>query len=404
MKNKTLQVSATVKRIAVIGIFFGVLTTAGCDPRDAANGAQPGGAPEVAVVIVQPQRVVLTTELPGRTSAYLVAEVRPQVNGIIQKRLFREGADVGAGDLLYQVDPAPFKAAYDNQRAALAKAEAELVTTRLRAARYGELLVDKAISQQDYDDVTAALQQAEAEVEYWKTAVQTARINLGYTRVVAPISGRIGKSDVTVGALVTAYQPGLLATIQQLDPIYVDVPQSSAELLRLNRSLGGGRLDTGEDNQRKVTLLLEDGSSYPLEGTLQFRDVTVESTTGSVILRIIFPNPDHVLLPGMFVRAVVKEGVLERAILIPQQAVSRDVKGNPVALVVDNADQVRQRMLALDRAVGDKWLVLSGLVPGDRLIVEGSQKVRPGARARAVPFDGGKAGAAAEDTNRSPAN
>ena len=231
--------------------------------------------------------------------------------------------------MLYQIDPAPFQAALDNAKAALGKSEANLPSIRLRAERYKELLAEKAVSQQDYDDAAAALKQAEADIEYWKAAVETARINLGYTRVTAPISGRIGKSNVTDGALVTAYQPVALATIQQLDPIYVDVPQSTTELLRLKRRLEDGRLNQNGTNQKKVKLILEDGTAYPLEGTLQFRDVTVDPTTGSVILRIVFPNPEGVLLPGMFVRAVVKEGVNEQAILIPQQAVSRDPKGNP---------------------------------------------------------------------------
>ena len=240
--------------------------------------------------------------------------------------------------MLYQIDPAPFQAALDNAKAALGRAEANLPAIRSRAERYKELLADKAVSQQDYDDAAAALKQAEADIQYWKATVETARINLGYTRVTAPISGRIGRSNVTEGALVTAYQPVALATIQQLDPIYVDVPQSTAELLRLKRRLEDGRLNQDGTNQNKVQLILEDGTAYPLEGTLQFRDVTVDPTTGSVILRIVFPNPEGVLLPGMFVRAVVEEGVNEQAILVPQQAVSRDPKGNPVG-----ADRGRRR-------------------------------------------------------------
>lgn len=241
------------------------------------------------------------------------------------------------------------------------------------------MLDDRAVSRQDYDDAASALNQAEADIQYWKAAAETARINLGYTRVTAPISGRIGRSTVTDGALVTAYQPVALATIQQLDPIYVDVAQSTAELLRLNRRLQNGRLNREGTNQNKVKLILEDGTTYPQEGTLQFRDVTVDPTTGSCILRIIFPNPDRVLLPGMFVRAVVKEGVHDQAILIPQQAVSRDVKGNPVTLIVGPEETVQQRALTLDRAIGDQWLVSAGLNSGDRVIVEGIQKVRPGA-------------------------
>jgi membrane fusion protein (multidrug efflux system) len=364
---------------------LGGLSLGGCDSRQ----QSPPPVPEVVTVNVQPQRLVLTTELPGRTSAYLVAEIRPQVNGIIQKRLFQEGSEVKAGEVLYQIDPAPFHAALDSARAALGRSEANLPTIRLRAERYRGLLSEKAVSQQDYDDKEAALKQAEADIEYWKAAVETARINLGYTRVTAPIAGRIGKSNVTDGALVTAYQPLALATIQEIDPIYVDVPQSTSELLRLKRRLEEGHLNQDGPNQKKVKLTLEDGAAYPLNGTLQFRDVTVDPTTGSVILRVVFPNPEGVLLPGMFVRAVVKEGTNEHAILIPQQAVSRDPKGNPVTLIVDGEGKVQQRMLTLDRAIGDKWLVSSGLSPGDRLIIEGMQRVRPGASVSVVPFNDG---------------
>jgi membrane fusion protein (multidrug efflux system) len=350
----------------------------------------PPAPPEVATVTVKPQQVVLTTELPGRTSAYRVAEIRPQVNGIVQKRLFREGSNVKTGEVLYQIDPAPFQAVLENATAAVAKAEANLFAIRSRAERFKELLPDKAVSQQDYDDASAAQKQTEADIESWKAMAQTARINLGYTRVTAPISGRIGRSNVTDGALVTAHQSLALATIQQMDPIYVDVPQSTTELLRLKRSLEGGRLNQGGANQKKVQLLLEDGTPYLKEGTLQFQDVTVDPTTGSVILRVVFPNPQGVLLPGMFVRAVVREGINEQAILIPQQAVSRDPKGNPFALFVDAEGKVQQRMLVLDRAIGDKWLVAAGLAAGDRVIVEGTQKARPGASVKVVPFEAAK--------------
>jgi membrane fusion protein (multidrug efflux system) len=360
----------------------------------------PSPVPEVATVTIEPQKLELTTELPGRTSAYLVAEIRPQVNGIVQKRLFQEGSDVKAGQLLYQIDPAPFQVAYDSAKASLGKAEANLPSIRSRAERYKELIPDKAVSQQDYDDAAAAMDQARAEIEYWKAAVEAARINLDYTRVTAPISGRIGKSSVTDGALVTAYQPTSLATIQQLDPIYVDVTQSSAELLRLKRNLETGRLSTDKKNGRAVRILLEDGTPYPLEGTLQFRDITVDAATGSFTLRIVVPNPEHLLLPGMFVRAVVQEGIAAQAILAPQQGVSRNPKGEPIALVVDEAGTVQQRMLKLDRAIGDKWLVSSGLAEGDRVIVEGMLNVRPGATVKAVPLESRKASAEAPSVNR----
>ncbi|OGP20456.1 MAG: efflux transporter periplasmic adaptor subunit [Deltaproteobacteria bacterium RBG_16_66_15] len=350
----------------------------------------PPAVPEVATMTVKPQQVVLTTELPGRTSAYRVAEIRPQVNGLIQKRLFTEGSHVSKGQALYQIDPAPFQAVLDNAKAAVAKAEANLHATRSRAERFKELLPEKAVSRQEYDDAAAALKQTEADIEYWKAMVQTARINLGYTRITAPVSGRIGKSNVTEGALVTAQQPAPLSIIQQLDSVYVDVPQSTAEMLRLKRLLEGGRLNRGGAGRKKVKLFLEDGTAYPLAGTLQFRDVTVDPTTASVILRVVFPNPQGVLLPGMFVRAVVREGIKEQAILIPQQAVSRDPKGDPVALVVDAGGKVSQRMLTLDRAIGDKWLVTTGLESGDRVIAEGMQRARPGASVKVVPFEAAK--------------
>ncbi len=338
--------------------------------------------PEVAVFVVQPEKVVLTTVLPGRTSAFRVSEIRPQVSGYILKRLFKEGSDVKAGQVLYQIDPAPFQAALDNAKAALAKAKANLPAIQLRAKRYKELLADKAISQQDYDDAVAALGQVRAEIEYWKAQVKSAQINLGYTKVTAPISGRIGRSNVTEGAVVTAYQPTPLATIHQLDPIYVDVPQSTAELLRLKKRLQNGSLYHDGENYIKVKLILEDGSLYPYEGTFQFRDVSVDPTTGSVILRMIFPNPEKILLPNMFVRAVIREGVKEDAILVPQQAVMRTLKGEPYVLVVGTGDKVEMRMLQLDRTIDNKWLVVSGITAGDRVIIEGLQFVRPGMKVK----------------------
>ena len=359
------------------------LVLAGCGRHGA--GAPQGMAPEVAVMTVQPESVTLTAELPGRASAFLVAEVRPQVNGLVQKRLFTEGSDVKAGDALYQLDPAPFEAALENAEAALGRAAASVPALRMRADRAKEALEDKAVSQQDVDDATAALNQAEADARVWEAMVRTARINLAYARIVSPISGRIGKSSVTDGAIVTAYQPVPLATIQQLDPIYVDVPQSTAEILRLQKMVEG-RFERDGAGMDKVKLILGDGADYPIEGTLQFRDVTVDPTTGSVILRTVFPNPDGILLPGMFVRVVMTEGVNTQAILLPQQAVTRDLKGNPQALVVDSSGKAVTQALVLDRAVGARWLVASGLQPGDQVIVEGAMKVRPGAAVKAVPF------------------
>lgn len=370
------------------------LSLGGC-AKGSGRPSGPTRVPEVATVAIQPQNVELTTELPGRTSAYLIAEIRPQVNGIIQKRFFEEGSDVKAGQLLYQIDPAPFQVAYESAKASLGKAQASHTSVRLRAERYEKLLADNVLSQQEYDDTLAALEQARAEIDYWKAAVEAARINLGYTRVTAPISGRIGKSNVTDGAMVTAYQPTPLATIQQLDPIYVDVTQSSADLLRLKRNMETGRLSANEENRRKVRLLLEDGTPYSLEGMLQFRDVTVEPTTGSFTLRILVPNPQYLLLPGIFVRAVVQEGTAEQAILVPQQGVERTPKGEPIALVVDDTNTVQQRMLTLNRAIGDQWLVSSGLSAGEHLIVEGMLNVRPGDTVKVVPFEAQKAGAEA---------
>jgi membrane fusion protein (multidrug efflux system) len=390
-------------RLIVTVLVLGGLILVGCKHKQ----PPPPVIPEVAIVTVSPERVVLTTELPGRTYAYLVAEIRPQVGGIIQKRLFEEGSDVRAGKVLYEIDPAPYQAAYDNAVAALAKSKANLPPIRLKAERYKELIALKAISQQDFDNADAALKQAEADIELSKAAVESARINLAYTRITAPITGRIGKSNVTVGALVTAggatQQPTALTTIQQLDPIYVDVPQSTTDLLRLRRRVEEGHLDHNGKDQSKVRLILDDGTTYPLEGTLKFRDVTVDSTTGSVTLRVIVPNPKSLLLPGMFLRAVVQEGINNEGILIPQQAVSRDPMGNPVTLIVDGEGKVAERTLTLDRAIGDRWLVTSGLAPGERVIVEGGQKVRPGAAVKVVPFQAGGTSSAAPKKTAQPA-
>lgn len=342
-------------------------------------------SPEVVVAVMQPERLALSAELPGRVSAYLIAEVRPQVSGIIQKRLFDEGGDVKAGDLLYQIDPAFYEAAYASAKASLARAEANVPPIRLRAERYKELVDIKAVSQQNYDDIAAALKQAEAELGIARAATETARINLAYAGITAPISGRIGKSAVTIGALATAHQGIPFTTIQQLDQVYVDAPQSSANLLRLKQEIALGNLKRDAMNQAKVRLLLENGALYPLEGVLKFSDVTVDPSTGSFILRMIFPNPDHVLLPGMFVRVIVEEGVVEQALLVPQQGVARDPKGNPVALIVNAEGKVQQRILTLDRAIGAKWLVTAGLQAGDRVIVEGRQKVAPNVSVKVVP-------------------
>ena len=323
------------------------------------------------------------------------------MGGIIQKRLFTEGSNVKAGQVLYQIDPATYQAAFDSARAALDRAGANLIPARLKAERYKELVGIKAVSAQDYDDAYAVLKQAEADIAVNKAAVETVRINLAYTQVSAPISGRIGKSSVTIGALVTASQSASLATIQQLDPVYVDVTQSSIEMLRLKRDLASGQIMRDSANQAKVGLLLEDGMPYPLQGTLKFSDVTIDQSTGSVTLRTVFPNPNQVLLPGMYVRAVLEEGVIEQAIHVPQRGVTRDPSGNATAMVVGADDKVEARALKVTRAIGDTWLVSEGLNPGDRLIVEGLQKAQPGTTVKPVAF-GGKSGASAASASGQP--
>jgi len=377
---------AKIRWTMALTALLSCLLPAGCEDGHGQQTVQ-APLPEVATVTIEAKQVELTNELPGHTAAHLVAEIRPQVNGIIQKRLFKEGSDVNDGELLYQIDPAPFQVAFDSAKASLGKAQANLPAIRSKAERYKELLVDKAVSHQDYDDAEAAVGQAVAEIEYWKTSVEAARINLGYTRVTAPIAGRIGRSSVTDGALVTAYQPTPLATIQQLDPIYVDVTQSSADLLRLKRNVEAGQLTVDGEKAKKVPILLEDATQCPQEGLLQFRDVTVDPATGSFTLRIVVPNPNHLLLPGMFVRAVVQEGIAEQGLLVPQQGVSRNPKGQPIALIVDETGTVQQRILELNRAIGDQWLVSSGISVGDRVIVEGMLNIRAGASVRAVAFN-----------------
>ena len=401
-----MQYRKAFQMLGIAGLILAGLTMAGCQQK---QPPRPVGPAEVATVTVQTETVTLSTELPGRISAFLVAEIRPQVNGLLQSRHFQEGAFVKAGDLLYQIDPAPYQTAFNQAQAALVTAEADLVVAeanlpalRARAGRLKDLAAARAVGQQDSDDADAALRQALASLEAKKAAVginraavENARINLSYTPIKAPISGRIGKSNLTVGALVTAYQPTALAMIQQLDPVYVDVTQANADILRLRKNLESGQLASSGAARNKVKLILEDGSAYPQEGVLQFQDATVGLSTGSVTLRIVFPNPRQVLLPGMYVRAVVEEGVKEQAILVPQQGVMRDTRGNPVAWVVDREGKVVKKDLVLDRAIGDKWLVSSGLSTGDQVIVEGSQKTKPGEKVKAVPFQGNAAGAPA---------
>lgn len=390
-----MRITQKTTFLAAAGFLVTALFLAGCNKQDAAAQKPAAGPPEVGVVTIQPQRIALTSELPGRTVPHLVAEVRPQVSGIIQKRVFTEGSDVKAGQLLYQIEPASYEAAFASARAAQARAEATLGTVRLKAQRYQDLVKIKAVSQQDNDDTQAALKQAEADLAAAKAAVETARINLAYTKVTAPISGRIGRSTVTDGALVTANQSGALATIQQLSSMYVDVTQSSAELLKLKQNLASGMLKKdGAAAQARVKLLLEDGTSYPQTGILKFSEVAVDPSTGSITLRADFPNPKQTLLPGMFVRAVVEEGVNEQAILVPQRGVTRNPKGEALAMVIGAEEKVEPRPIKVTRTVGDSWLVSEGLKPGDRVIVEGLQKGRPGTQVKAVPFGAKPAGAA----------
>ena len=345
--------------------------------EEGGKGAPGSSGPrEVVIIKLEPRREVYTTALAGRIASFQVAEVRPQVGGILQQRLFTEGADVKAGQALYQIDPATYEAALDSAQAALMKAEANVTQARLKAERFRELLAIKAVSKQEYDDAQAAFKQAEADVAVNRAAVKTARINLEYTKVRSPISGRIGKSAFTPGALVTANQAQALTSVRQLDPVYVDITQSSQDLLRLRAQFTNGELRSAAE-EAPVRLKLENGAMYPHEGRLQFTDVSVDESTGMVSLRALFPNPEHILLPGMYVRAVIAEGVDENALLVPQRALRRDPKGQASVLLVDGG-KVDVRLVDVGRTVGDSWQVLSGLKPGDRVIVEGGQNVRPG--------------------------
>ncbi|EOF4702264.1 MAG: multidrug efflux RND transporter periplasmic adaptor subunit AcrA [Klebsiella huaxiensis] len=366
--------------LAVVLMLSGSLALTGCDDKPAQQGAQQ--MPEVGIVTLKSAPLQITTELPGRTSAYRVAEVRPQVSGIILKRNFTEGSDIQAGVSLYQIDPATYQATYESAKGDLAKAQAAANMDQLTVKRYQKLLGTKYISQQDYDTAVATAQQSNAAVVAAKAAVETARINLAYTKVTSPISGRIGKSAVTEGALVQNGQTTALATVQQLDPIYVDVTQSSNDFLRLKQELANGKLQQ-ENGKAKVELVTNDGLKYPQGGTLEFSDVTVDQTTGSITLRAIFPNPDHTLLPGMFVRARLEEGVNPDAMLVPQQGVTRTPRGDASAMVVGEGDKVEVRQITATQAIGDKWLVTEGLKTGDRVIITGLQKIKPGVQVKA---------------------
>jgi multidrug efflux system membrane fusion protein len=350
----------------------------GCDGQE--NPQQHAQAPQVSVHIVKSAPLAVTTELPGRTDAYRVAEVRPQVSGIILHRNFTEGSDVKAGESLYQIDPATYQAAYDNAKGELVKAQAAANIAHLTVKRYVPLVGTQYVSKQEYDQAVATAQQADASVVAAKAGVESARINLAYTKVTSPINGRIGKSSVTEGALVTNGQATALATVQQLDPIYVDVTQSSSDFMRLKQQTSLQKGDTSS-----VELLMENGQPYPLKGTLQFSDVTVDESTGSITLRALFPNPQHMLLPGMFVRARIDEGTQPDAILIPQQGVTRTPRGDATVLVVNDKNQVESRTVVAPQAIGDRWLITEGLKNGDRVIISGLQKVRPGVTVVAIP-------------------
>ncbi len=374
-------------RAATLGL-IATLVVAGCGPKQAgapAGFGGPAGPMEVSVLTVTPAPVTLTQDLPGRISAFRVAEVRARVNGIVLKRLFDEGTDVKEGQVLYEIDPAPYQAALDSALGTLARAEANATTARLKEERYRQLLAAKAISKQEYDDAQANQRTYDADVLSGKAAVQSARINLDYTKVTSPVSGRIGISQVTEGAYVQAANATLLATVQQLDQVYVDVTQASSELLRLKRDLASGRLRADDAGKARVKLIHEDNTIYPEEGSLEVSDVTVNISTNSVTVRAIFPNPRGELLPGLFVRARLEEGSSPEAILVPQLAVSRNSKGEPTTMVVGANGTVELRVLKTERAVGNQWLISSGLKAGDQVIVDNLQKIRPGAPVKVAP-------------------
>jgi membrane fusion protein, multidrug efflux system len=347
-----------------------------------------GGPIEVGVMIMQPQRAALTAELPGRTVAYRIAQVRPQISGIIQKRLYNEGAAVQAGQALYQIDPGTYRAAHESATAAVAKAEANALTVKLRYDRYQKLALSGVVSQQDRDDVTANLRQAEADLANAKASLHAAVINLNYTRIVAPISGRIGTSEYTEGALVTINQTAPLTSVTQLDPMYVDLTQSSTDLLRLRAQFASGAMQKSATNKARVKLILGDGSTYDKEGVLEFTGVTVSESTGAITLRAVVPNPDAVLLPGMFVRALIEQGVDDKALLAPQRAISRTSSGAATALVAASDGKIEQRVLQLGSAVGNSWQVLGGLNVGEQLVVEGVQKIKAGDTANITVING----------------
>lgn len=374
-----------VPQIAAVTLILSFL--AGCGDKTA-NAQAPGGGmppPEVSIVTIEPQRVVMTTELPGRLEATRVAQVRARVSGIVQKRVFREGSDVKAGDVLFRIDPAPYQATYNSAQASLARAEANLAQTSLKAQRYKPLVETNAISKQEYDEAVTAQKQAVADVAAAKAALETARLNLGYATVNAPISGRIGRALVTEGALVGQGEATPLAVIQQIDPIYVNLTQSASEVLQLRRAMASGQLQRAGKGEAKVTLVTEDGQPYPHAGKLLFSDLTVDESSGAITLRAEFPNPERMLLPGLYVRARLEQAETENAILVPQQAVQRSPSGASV-MVVGADGKVAAQPVTTKGTQGNAWVIGEGLKAGDRVIVEGIQKVKPGAPVKPVPW------------------
>lgn len=366
-------------------IFISSLLLSACSPEKSEN-KPPKKIPEVGVISVQPATQQIVADLPGRTNPFMVSEVRPQVSGIIRQRAFTEGALVKAGQLLYQIEPAPYQASYQSAAAALQKAEASLTTLKLKANRYQELVKINAISRQDNDDAQAALLQGEADVAAAKAALTTAKINLDFTRVVSPISGYVSTSVVTPGALVTAEQTTALTTVQQLDPIYVDVIQSSSDLLKLKRDIASGKLNSTAQKEIPVRVILEDGSTYAHTGKLKFNGVSVDTTSGAVTLRAVVPNPDGVLLPGMYVHALIDVAEDKQAILVPQRAVTRNTRGEPMVLLVNAEQKVVQHTIETSGSQGEQWRVSKGLQAGDRIIMDGIQTIEVGSEVKAVPF------------------
>jgi membrane fusion protein (multidrug efflux system) len=371
----------STKTLAFTGLLAATALLAAC-AKDAGGPPPP---PEVTIITLAPRTISITDQLPGRTTAFRVAEVRPQVTGIVKRRLFSEGGEVQAGQQLYQIDPGSYRAALNSAEAALKRAEAQAVSARLLQERYGPLIAANAVSKQENDDAIAANARAEADVAAARAQVDNARINVVYTQVLSPITGRIGRALVTEGALVTSEQQNPLATVQQLDPIYVDITQSSTEMLRLQRQLASGDLVKTDDNQAEVGLTLEDGTVYAERGRLKVSEVSVDPGTGSVVLRAVFPNPKRELLPGMFVRAQLTRGTRSAALLVPQRGVTRNPKGDATVLIVDKDDKVAEKVVTADRAIDGEWLITTGLTAGDRVIVDGLQKAKPGSQVKPIP-------------------